>query len=131
MTCAAPPRIARPAPTMPRPIASKTLGTRDSRGAAARGPANTLHQLIALAHVVEAALRAPTASLPAWVGVDLGTSGYAVVKVEAIVPRDAQASRNREREREQFSQWWSTAEGLAYYRHLKSEFKVTTKATGL
>jgi peptidyl-prolyl cis-trans isomerase D len=81
--------------------------------------------------VVEAALRAPTASLPAWVGVDLGTSGYAVVKVEAIVPRDAQASRNREREREQFSQWWSTAEGLAYYRHLKSEFKVTTKATGL
>jgi peptidyl-prolyl cis-trans isomerase D len=51
--------------------------------------------------LVEAALRADTQKLPAWVGVDLGTSGYAVVKVEKIVPHDAASSQNRVRERAQ------------------------------
>ena len=37
--------------------------------------------------VVDAALRAPTAQLPAWTGVDLGAQGYAVVKINRIVER--------------------------------------------
>jgi peptidyl-prolyl cis-trans isomerase D len=77
--------------------------------------------------VVEAALRAGTQSLPAWVGVDLGDSGYAVVKVEKVVPRDEAAAQNRTREREQYAQWWASAEGLAYYSLLKEKFKAEIK----
>jgi peptidyl-prolyl cis-trans isomerase D len=79
--------------------------------------------------VIEAALRASTQTLPAWVGVDLGTSGYAVVKVEKIVPRDA--AQNRARERAQYAQWWASAEGLAYYRALKEKFKAEIKVARL
>ena len=79
--------------------------------------------------VIEAALRASTQTLPAWIGVDLGTSGYAVVKVEKIVPRDA--AQNRARERAQYAQWWASAEGLAYYRALKEKFKAEIKVARL
>ncbi len=81
--------------------------------------------------LVEAALRASTQTLPAWVGVDLGAAGYAVVKVEKILPRDESNTAGRSREREQYAQWWSSAEGLAYYRLLKEKFKVEIKAARL
>jgi peptidyl-prolyl cis-trans isomerase D len=61
------------------------------------------------------------------VGVDLGASGYAVVKVEKIVPRDEAAAQNRTRERDQYAQWWASAEGLAYYSLLKEKFKAEIK----
>jgi len=77
--------------------------------------------------LVEAVLRASAQALPAWVGVDLGTSGYAVVKVEKIVPRDEAAAQNRSRERDQYAQWWASAEGLAYYSLLKEKFKAEIK----
>ena len=77
--------------------------------------------------LMEAVLRASTQALPAWVGVDLGTSGYAVVKVEKIVPRDEAAAQNRTRERDQYAQWWASAEGLAYYSLLKEKFKAEIK----
>ena len=81
--------------------------------------------------VLEAALRADTQQLPAWVGVDLGSSGYAVVKVEQVVPRDSNEGKDRSRERAQYAQWWATAEALAYYRHLKQVFKVESKGAPL
>lgn len=77
--------------------------------------------------LVEAALRAGTQTLPAWIGVDLGTGGYAVVKVEKVIPRDAAAAQNRSRERDQYAQWWASAEGLAYYSLLKEKFKAEIK----
>ncbi len=79
--------------------------------------------------LVEAVLRASTQTLPAWVGVDLGASGYAVVKVEKVLPRDA--SKSEAREREQYTQWWASAEGLAYYKLLKEKFKVEIKVARL
>jgi len=75
--------------------------------------------------VVEAALRAGTSTLPAWVGVDLGTSGYAVVKVEKVIAPENKAERSRERA--QYEQWWSSAEGMAYYRHMSQILKVEVK----
>ncbi len=81
--------------------------------------------------LVEAALRASTQTLPAWVGVDLGSAGYAVVKVEKVLPRDETNAASRGREREQYAQWWASAEGLAYYRLLKEKFKVEIKAARL
>jgi len=81
--------------------------------------------------LVEAALRASTQALPAWVGVDLGTSGYAVVKVEKVLPRDAANSEVLAREHDQYAQWWASAEGLAYYKLLKEKFKVEIKVARL
>jgi peptidyl-prolyl cis-trans isomerase D len=79
--------------------------------------------------LVEAALRVSTQSLPAWVGVDLGSSGYAVVKVEKVLPRDATTTAAGEREK--YAQWWASAEGLAYYKLLKEKFKAEIKIARL
>lgn len=81
--------------------------------------------------LVEAALRASTQALPAWVGVDLGASGYAVVKVEKVLPRDAANVADLARERDQYAQWWASAEGLAYYKLLKEKFKAEIKIARL
>jgi peptidyl-prolyl cis-trans isomerase D len=81
--------------------------------------------------LVEAALRASTQTLPAWVGVDLGVSGYAVVKVDKVLPRDAANAAGLAREREQYAQWWASAEGLAYYKLLKEKFKADIKVARL
>ena len=81
--------------------------------------------------LVEAALRASTQALPSWVGVDLGASGYAVVKVEKVLPRDAANAAGVARERDQYAQWWASAEGLAYYKLLKEKFKAEIKIARL
>lgn len=81
--------------------------------------------------LVEAALRASTQALPSWVGVDLGASGYAVVKVEKVLPRDAANAAGLARERDQYAQWWASAEGLAYYKLLKEKFKAEIKIARL
>jgi len=81
--------------------------------------------------LVEAALRASTQAMPAWVGVDLGASGYAVVKVEKVLPRDASNAAGLARERDQYAQWWASAEGLAYYKLLKEKFKAEIKIARL
>jgi peptidyl-prolyl cis-trans isomerase D len=79
------------------------------------------------APVVEAALRADPATLPALVGVDLGDQGYAVVKVNKVLPRETPPPEMAKREIEQYAQWWASAENLAYYELLKERFKVQVK----
>jgi peptidyl-prolyl cis-trans isomerase D len=69
--------------------------------------------------VLAAALRADTSALPAWVGVDLGEQGYAVLKVNKIIPRDAPAAAEAKQDRAQYGQWWTGAESQAYYALLK------------
>ena len=81
--------------------------------------------------LVEAALRASTQALPVWVGVDLGSSGYAVLKVEKVLPRDVANAGGLARERDQYAQWWASAEGLAYYKLLKEKFKAEIKIARL
>jgi len=73
--------------------------------------------------VLEAALRADTVALPAWVGIDLGTQGYAIAKVNAVVARPAPAEAAAKQERTQYAQMWSKAESLAYYNVLKERYK--------
>ena len=77
--------------------------------------------------VVEAALRADPAALPAWVGVDLGDQGYSVVKVNKVLPREAPPPDVAKQERQQYAQAWASAENLAYYNVLKERFKVQMK----
>jgi peptidyl-prolyl cis-trans isomerase D len=73
--------------------------------------------------LVAAALRAPAAALPAWVGVDLGSKGYAVVRVNKVLPPGEVAQAAAKQNRNQYAQWWTTAESLAYYAVLKEKYK--------
>ena len=75
------------------------------------------------APVLLAALRADTAKLPAWAGVDLGSQGYALVRVNRVVPREAAAQASLVQSRGQYAQWWSGAESQAYYALLKEKLK--------
>ena len=75
------------------------------------------------AQVVDAALRADAGVLPAFAGVDLGAEGYAIVKVSKVVARDAPLEAVAKQERDQYTQWWTSAENLAYYNGLKERFK--------
>jgi peptidyl-prolyl cis-trans isomerase D len=74
--------------------------------------------------VLNAALSADPKKLPAWVGVDLGGQGYAVVRVDKVLPRETRDAPAQAQEVQQYSQWWSSAEGQAYYDTLKERFKV-------
>jgi peptidyl-prolyl cis-trans isomerase D len=71
---------------------------------------------------LKSALSADPKQLPAWVGVDLGDQGYAIVKVEKVLPRATPAANNQETQ--QYAQWWNTAEAQAHYELLKQRFKV-------
>jgi len=73
--------------------------------------------------VIDAALRVDASALPVFAGVDLGAQGYAIVKVAKVVPRDAPPDAAAKQERNQYAQWWTSAENLAYYNGLKERFK--------
>ncbi len=79
--------------------------------------------------VIDAALRADPAALPAFAGVDLGAPGYAIIKVEKVVPRDAPVEAAAKQQRNQYAQWWTSAENLAYYNGLKERFKTEILVT--
>lgn len=74
--------------------------------------------------LVDAALRADPAKLPALVGVELGAEGYAVVRVNKIVAREAQSEDQARQTRQQFAQMRSQAEVQAYMAALRKELKV-------
>lgn len=77
--------------------------------------------------VVAAAMRAPSASLPSWVGVETGDGAYAVIRVNKIEARVATPANNPTVEREQVAQAWGTAESNAYYDWLRGVMKVQIK----
>ena len=77
--------------------------------------------------VLDAAMRASTKTLPAWEGVDLGSAGYAVIKINRIAQRPAVEPQLLEQQKSQFTQWAAMAEVMAYYEQLKKEFKVQIK----
>jgi len=74
--------------------------------------------------LVASVMSAETSVLPKFVGVDLGTQGYAVVKINKIVPRSAVEETRATQDRAQYAQWWGSAENQAYYSLLKERFKV-------
>jgi len=77
--------------------------------------------------VVDGVLRADAAALPAWVGIDLGAQGYAVVRINKLLPREAPADAAARQDRAQYLQAWANAEGAAYYEELKQRYKVQVK----
>ena len=77
--------------------------------------------------LVEAALAVPAEPMPAHLGVDLGTEGYAVVRVVRISGRDAIAAEPAAA-RSEYAKAWGQAEMQAYYNTLKARFGVEIKA---
>ena len=77
--------------------------------------------------VIDAALRTDAAALPALTGIDLGAQGYAIVNVLKVLPREASLDATAKQERDQYTQWWTSAESLAYYNVLKDRFKAEIK----
>jgi peptidyl-prolyl cis-trans isomerase D len=79
--------------------------------------------------VVDAALRADATNLPTFVGVDMGAQGYAIVKVNKMQQREAPAADVAAQERNQYAQWWTSAESLAYYNVLKERLNTQVLVT--
>ncbi len=77
--------------------------------------------------VIDAALKADPAALPALVGVDLGAQGYAVVRVNKSIPREQPPEAVAKQEALRYTQWWTQAETLAYYNLLKDRLKAEIK----
>ncbi|MGA8514936.1 MAG: SurA N-terminal domain-containing protein [Burkholderiaceae bacterium] len=80
------------------------------------------------AAMIDAALRADSSKLPAFVGVNLNDQGYAVIKVNKLLEREAKADSAKQ-DRQQYTQWWTNAEAMAYYNGLKERFKAEIKVT--
>lgn len=79
--------------------------------------------------ILKAVLRLDPVALPTWVGVDLGQQGYAVVRVNKVLPRVPAAVDAADQERKQYAQWLALAESDAYYSALKHRFKVQFKVS--
>ena len=77
--------------------------------------------------VLNAAMHAKVGDAAAWTGVDLGSEGYAVVRVNKIVPRAEDSAEMRLRQKQEFERYEGSAETLAYYSLLKERFKVQIK----
>src|SRR5256885_15099122 len=88
----------------------------------------SLHDALPISReVVDSALRAPTAQLPAWTGVDMGAQGYAVVKINRIVERPADDAQAAAAQKQDFLRSSAVAEAMAYYELLKKQLKVQIK----
>ena len=132
-------RIRTQLATMQASALAKKAGT--ERLAAARAePAkpvssNTLIVSRAQSHdlpatVLDAILKAPAAKLPSFVGVDLGSAGYAVAKITKLWGRDP-GFADLDKARSQYGQVWADAVDRAYYNELKSRFKVKVNEAAL
>ena len=82
------------------------------------------------AKLVDAILKAPTTTLPAAIGVDLGDAGYAVAKIGKVLGRDP-VTADASRAQSQYAQAWGDAESQAYYNALKTRFKVELRPGAL
>ena len=74
--------------------------------------------------VVDAVLRADASALPSTFGVDLGTQGYAVVRLTHVRPPEPTSPQVAQLE-PRVAQAWADAEARAYYEALKKRLKVT------
>ncbi|MGC3985316.1 MAG: peptidyl-prolyl cis-trans isomerase, partial [Pseudorhodoferax sp.] len=100
----------------------KTQGDKARLPAALTIARDDTHQLPA--KLIDAALRADPAGLPALLGVDLAEQGYAVVRVDKIAPPRALPAEAEQQVRQQYAQAWAAAETVAYYNLLKERLKV-------
>ena len=80
--------------------------------------------------LVDAVLRADASKLPAWLGVDLGDAGYAVLRLNSVKP-PAGDSPELAQLLPRYAQAWAAAEAQAYYNALKTRYKVSVEAAAV
>ena len=80
--------------------------------------------------LVDAVLRADASKLPAWLGVDLGDAGYAVLRLNSVKP-PAGDSPELAQLLPRYAQAWAAAEAQAYYNALKTRYKVSVDAAAV
>jgi peptidyl-prolyl cis-trans isomerase D len=80
--------------------------------------------------LVDAVLKAPAGTLPAFVGIDLGDQGYAIAKITKVLGRDP-AAADATRAQAEYARAWGDAESLAYYTALKARYKVEIRPGAL
>jgi peptidyl-prolyl cis-trans isomerase D len=105
---------------------AKLAAWQSNAAGASFGAALTVSRLDAQSQptpILESALRSDPAKLPTLVGVDLGTQGYAVVRVNKAVPRTPPAPEVAQQETQQVAITTAAAEAAAYYELLKSRVK--------
>jgi peptidyl-prolyl cis-trans isomerase D len=78
--------------------------------------------------LLKAILKADAAALPALLGIDLGTQGYAVVRLNKTSSRPVPDEAGLKQDRNQYAQWWTGAENQAYFGVLKDRVKVEIRA---
>jgi len=76
---------------------------------------------------IDALMKAPATTLPAWTGIDLKERGYLVARIDKVLPRDP-AGGDPKQLQAQFAQAWAQAETLAYYEALKQRLRVKIEA---
>ncbi len=74
--------------------------------------------------LLDAVLKASTATLPAFVGVPVGGDGYAVAKITKVAGRDPIAA-DAAKAQSQYAAVWADAEAASYYQALKARYKVS------
>ncbi len=79
------------------------------------------------AALLNAAMHAKVDEAAGWTGVDLPGEGYAVVRVNKIVPRAEDSAEMRLRQKQEFERLEGFAETMAYYEILKERYKVQIK----
>ena len=57
----------------------------------------------------------------------MGDLGYVVAKVNRVLPQTTPEPQISAQRHQQYVQWWSEAEGLAYYETLKQRYKAEIK----
>lgn len=77
--------------------------------------------------LVEKVMSEDQTKLPAWVGVDLGAQGYLVAQITRVIEEKTPTENVATQRRQQYLQWWTNAEALAYYELLKQRFKAQIK----
>lgn len=78
--------------------------------------------------LMDAVLQADISKLPAWIGVDLGNRGYAVVRLSQVLPRAPSETANAVQEQQQFGQMLARAENMAYQKLLERRYKTEITA---
>jgi peptidyl-prolyl cis-trans isomerase D len=78
--------------------------------------------------LLERVLRVDASTLPAWIGVDLGTQGYAVARVNKVVPRPTDDDAAHRKHLAQYNQLWGGAEAQAYLGALKERLSAEIRA---
>ncbi len=79
--------------------------------------------------VMEKVMHADTTKLPVLLGVDLGSQGYTLVRVNRVMERTTATDAQAQQERGQYGQWVASAESQAYFELLKNRYKAQIKVS--